>query len=376
MNEPDETTREKKHTAPAIDIAIRIGVITLVIALCFAILRPFISPVMWGIILAITLFPACKKLSGILGDRVKLASTIISAVMLLGIILPSIQMVGSLVSGTKSISERMQSGEIKVPPAPDNIESWPLIGNSLEHVWDEASENLKGTLARFQPQLKAVSLWLLKAASGTALGLLQFALAIIIAGILMANARGSGNMAKTLLVRLAGERGAGFADIATKTVRNVVKGILGVAIIQALLAGIGFWVAGVPAAGLWAFICLFLAIIQIGLFPVVIPVVIYMFYSADTSTAGLLTGWLILVSLLDNFLKPILLGRGAPVPMLVIFLGAIGGFLSMGFIGLFVGAVILSIGFKLFQAWLDEVSQPVTNNDPENFPAEKSKAVG
>ena len=376
MNEPDETTREKAHTTPAIDIAIRIGVIALVIALCFAILRPFISPVMWGIILAITLFPACKKLSGILGDRVKLASTLISAVMLLGIILPSIQMVGSLVSGTKSISERMQSGEIKVPPAPDNIETWPLIGNSLEHVWDEASENLKATLVRFQPQLKAVSLWLLKAASGTALGLLQFALAIIIAGILMANAKGSGNMAKTLFVRLAGERGAGFADIATKTVRNVVKGILGVAIIQALLAGIGFWVAGVPAAGLWAFICLFLAIIQIGLFPVVIPVVIYMFYSADTSTAGLLTGWLILVSLLDNFLKPILLGRGAPVPMLVIFLGAIGGFLSMGFIGLFVGAVILSIGFKLFQAWLDEVSQPVTNNDPGDFPAEKSKAVG
>jgi predicted PurR-regulated permease PerM len=101
-----------------------------------------------------------------------------------------------------------------------------------------------------------------------------------------------------------------------------------------------------------------------------------MFYSADTLTAGLLTGWLILVSLLDNFLKPILLGRGAPVPMLVIFLGAIGGFLSMGFIGLFVGAVILSIGFKLFQAWLDELAQPATNDKPENFPGEKSKAVG
>lgn len=375
MNAPDETTREKAHTAPAIDIAIRIGVIALVIALCFTILRPFISPVMWGIILAITLFPACRRLSSALGDRVKLASTIISAVMLLLIILPSIQMVGSLVSGTKSISERIQSGEIRVPPPPDDIDTWPLIGNSLKRVWDEASANLKATLSRFQPQLKAMSLWLLKAATGTALGLVQFALAIIISGIFMANARGSGNMAKTMFVRLAGERGAGFADIATKTVRNVVRGILGVAIIQALLAGIGFWVTGVPAAGLWAFICLFLAIIQIGLFPVVIPVVIYMFYSADTATAGLLTGWLILVSLLDNFLKPILLGRGAPVPMLVIFLGAIGGFLSMGFIGLFVGAVILSIGFKLFQAWLDELSQPDTKDEPEDLPGEKSKAV-
>jgi predicted PurR-regulated permease PerM len=375
MNAPDETTREKAHTAPAIDIAIRIGVIALVIALCFTILRPFISPVMWGIILAITLFPACRRLSSALGDRVKLASTIISAVMLLLIILPSIQMVGSLVGGTKSISERIQSGEIRVPPPPDDIDTWPLIGNSLKRVWDEASANLKATLSRFQPQLKAMSLWLLKAATGTALGLVQFALAIIISGIFMANARGSGNMAKTIFVRLAGERGAGFADIATKTVRNVVRGILGVAIIQALLAGIGFWVSGVPAAGLWAFICLFLAIIQIGLFPVVIPVVIYMFYSADTATAGLLTGWLILVSLLDNFLKPILLGRGAPVPMLVIFLGAIGGFLSMGFIGLFVGAVILSIGFKLLQAWLDELSQPDTKDEPEDLPGEKSKAV-
>lgn len=165
-------------------------------------------------------------------------------------------------------------------------------------------------------------------------------------------------MATDLFVRLAGERGADFADISAKTVRNVVKGILGVAIIQSLLAGTGFVVAGVPGAGLWAFFCLMLAIIQIGIFPVVIPVIIYMFYTASTLTAGLLTVWLILVSLLDNFLKPILLGRGAPVPMLVVFLGAIGGFFSMGFIGLFVGAVILSLGFKLFRVWLDDLSQP------------------
>ncbi|MGD9134841.1 MAG: hypothetical protein PVF78_14395, partial [Desulfobacterales bacterium] len=128
MSEPNETTREKAHTAPAIDIAIRIGVIALVLVMCFTILKPFISPVMWGIILAITLFPACRRLSGVLGDRIKLASIIISAVMLLGIILPSIQMVGSLVGGTKSISERIQSGEIKVPPPPDNIDTWPLVG--------------------------------------------------------------------------------------------------------------------------------------------------------------------------------------------------------------------------------------------------------
>ena len=358
MTDPDKIAQEKKYTGPAIDIAIRIGVIALLVVLCFQILRPFISLVIWGAILAIAFYPACRRLRGVLGGRDKLAAAIITVVMLLGIILPSVRMVGSLVDGVKYINHRIQSGEMKMPPPPDGIDKWPFIGESLKSEWYEASEHLKATLTRFKPQLEAMSLRLLKSAMGTALGLLQFALSIIIAGIFMANARGSGNMATDLFVRLAGERGADFADISAKTVRNVVKGILGVAIIQSLLAGTGFVVAGVPGAGLWAFFCLMLAIIQIGIFPVVIPVIIYMFYTASTLTAGLLTVWLILVSLLDNFLKPILLGRGAPVPMLVVFLGAIGGFFSMGFIGLFVGAVILSLGFKLFRVWLDDLSQP------------------
>ncbi|MGD8371621.1 MAG: AI-2E family transporter [Syntrophobacterales bacterium] len=376
MNEPDRVTQEKSSTGPAIDIAIRIGLIALLIALCFQILRPFISLVIWATILAIAFFPLCRGLSGVLGGRVKLAAIIITVVTLLVIILPSIRMVGSLVEGTKYINDRIQRSEFKVPPPPDSVESWPLIGESLKSEWYEASTDLKATLTRFQPQLKAMSLRLLRSAMGTTLGLLQFALSIIIAGIFMANATGGGKMAKDLFVRLAGERGADFADISTKTVRSVVKGILGVAIIQALLAGTGFVVAGVPGAGLWAFVCLLLAIVQIGILPVAIPVIIYMFSTADTLTAGLLTGWLILVSLVDNLLKPILLGRGAPVPMLVIFLGAIGGFLYMGFIGLFVGAVILSLGFKLFRVWLDDLSQPDTSGGPDDFASEKTKAAG
>ena len=159
-------------------------------------------------------------------------------------------------------------------------------------------------------------------------------------------------VARDLFDRLAGERGAEFADDATVTIRNVIKGILGVAIIQALAAGIGFAVADVPAAGLWCFLCLLLAIIQVGVGPIVIPIIIFMFYKVNTLTAVILAVWLILVMLSDNVLKPILLGRGAPVPRPVIFLGAIGGFMSMGFLGLFVGAMILSVGYKLFETWL------------------------
>jgi predicted PurR-regulated permease PerM len=174
-------------------------------------------------------------------------------------------------------------------------------------------------LTRYAPQLKAISLKLLELVMSTAMGLLLITFSVIIAGVLMANAKGGGKLVRDLFVSLAGERGSDFADVSTTTIRNVVKGILGVAIIQGLLAGMGFMVAGVPGAGVWAFLCLFLAIIQIGIAPVAIPVIIYMFYNADTLTAGLLMVWLILVMLSDNFLKPILLGRGAPVPMLVIF---------------------------------------------------------
>ena len=363
MNQPDKMTQEKSYMEMAIDIAIRIGVLALLIAWCFQILRPFIIPVIWGTIIAIALYPVCRKLSNLLGNRIKVAAAIITLIILLIIILPCIQMVGSMVDGMTYLNGWIQSGEIKVPPPPENIDSWPVIGNLLKSRWQEASENLMTTLTRFAPQLKAISLKLVESALGTTMGLLQFALSIIIAGVLMANAKGGGKLARELFVSLAGRRGDDFADISTITIRNVVKGILGVALIQGLLAGMGFMIAGVPGAGVWAFLCIFLAIIQIGIAPVVIPVIIYMFYNADTLTAALLMVWLILVMLSDNFLKPVLLGRGAPVPMLVIFLGSIGGFISMGFIGLFIGAVVLSLGFKLFQAWLESDSNHTTATD-------------
>ena len=363
MNQPDKMTQEKSYMEMAIDIAIRIGVLALLIAWCFQILRPFITPVIWGTIIAVALYPFCRKLSNLLGNRIKVAAAIITLIILLIIILPCIQMVGSMVDGMTYLNGWIQSGEIKVPPPPENIDSWPVIGNLLKSRWQEASENLMTTLTRFAPQLKAISLKLVESALGTTMGLLQFALSIIIAGVLMANAKGGGKLARELFVSLAGRRGDDFADISTITIRNVVKGILGVALIQGLLAGMGFMIAGVPGAGVWAFLCIFLAIIQIGIAPVVIPVIIYMFYNADTLTAALLMVWLILVMLSDNFLKPVLLGRGAPVPMLVIFLGSIGGFISMGFIGLFIGAVVLSLGFKLFQAWLESDSNHTTATD-------------
>jgi predicted PurR-regulated permease PerM len=152
--------------------------------------------------------------------------------------------------------------------------------------------------------------------------------------------------------KIAGERGDHFADMTVSAVRNVVKGILGVAIIQTMMAALGFFIAGVPYAGLWTVLCLVLAIVQIGIGPIAIPIAIYMFSTANTMTATILAIWLGITLVIDNVLKPILLGHKAPAPMLVIFLGAIGGFIYNGFLGLFLGAVILCIGYQLFIIWL------------------------
>jgi predicted PurR-regulated permease PerM len=178
-----------------------------------------------------------------------------------------------------------------------------------------------------------------------------------VAGFLLVSSVKAGKLAREVFIKLIGERGAEFASMAEKTIRTVIKGILGVAFIQSFLFGIGMIVAGVPAAGLWVILSLIFGIIQIGIFPVSIPVIIYVFATKSTGIAVIFLIWSIIVSLIDNVLKPILLGHGAVVPMPVIFIGSIGGFIASGLVGLFTGAVIFSVGYKLFQFWLEERPQ-------------------
>lgn len=176
-------------------------------------------------------------------------------------------------------------------------------------------------------------------------------LSVIIAGFLLAT-RGTDSASDIFFHRVAGGRGAEFKLLCVSTIRNVIKGILGVAVIQAALAGTGLFLAGVPYAGILTVLCLILAILQIGPGLVLLGAVIFLFYTHSTVFAVLWSIYFIGVGISDNILKPILLGKGAFVPMLVIFLGVIGGFILYGFIGLFAGPIILSIGYKLILAWM------------------------
>jgi predicted PurR-regulated permease PerM len=353
---------EKVFVSNALEATIRIGLLVLLAAWCFEIVRPFIIPVAWGIIIAVGTYPAFLSLARRLGGRPRLAATLIAVLGLVLLLVPTLLLGGTLIDSVHGLAAGFKEGMIAVPPPP-SVKTWPVVGETLDAFWRQASDNLATTLTKFAPQLKAIGGWLLSTAAGAGWGLLQFVIAIVIAGVLLAHAGNASKVAYAIATRLAGEKGVEFAKLAEATVRSVTRGILGVALIQSLLIGLGFLAVGVPGAGLWALLCLILSVIQIGPFPVVLPVLIYVFSTADTVTAVTFLIWSLFAGSIDNILKPILLGRGVQVPMAIIFVGAIGGFVSSGIIGLFVGAVVLVLGYGFFLAWLRHT--PISE-DPES----------
>ncbi len=342
----------KNYIQRALEVSIHIGLLTLLAIACLWILRPFILLVAWGIIIAIAVYPAYRKLQSLLGGRGTLAAVLGTLLFLAVLIIPVALLTETTIEGAQNLTAHIKDGSLAIPPPPDNVRTWPLIGVPVSRTWNMASTNLTGLMQSFAPQIKAFVPALLAATAGIGLTVLQFILSLLLAGVLLANTSGCIAVSHSLANRLFGDQGPEYEQLAGSTIRSVTNGILGVAVIQTVLAGLGFLVAGLPGAGLWTLIFLFAAVLQIGIV-VLIPAVIYMFAIAGTTKAILFLVWCAFVGLIDNVLKPILLGRGAAVPTAVVFLGAIGGFVAMGIVGLFVGAIVLSVGYKLFLAWLE-----------------------
>jgi predicted PurR-regulated permease PerM len=353
----------------SVEATIRIGVVLLLVAACIRIVWPFLIPIAWGVIVAVALAPSFGRLVRRLGGHNGWAAVVVVLLLLFLLLVPSVMLTGTLVESARSLSTHLQQGSLHIPPPPPGVAGWPLIGESLSQFWTLASTNLEAALSQVGPQLKALGSWLLAAAAGAGFSILQFLLAIVIAGLLLYRVEQGGRVAQAVARRVAGPRGGELADLSEMVVRSVARGILGVALIQAVLAGLGFLAVGVPGAGLWALLCLILSTVQIGVLPVTVPMVFYVFSTSDTLTAVLFLAWMLVVSVIDNILKPILLGRGVQVPMVVIFIGAIGGFLAAGIIGLFVGAVLLVLGYRLFLAWLEvDTPAPPAAAGPEEKP--------
>lgn len=337
-----------------VDALIRLGVLYLIISWCIEILKPFFTILIWGSLIAIAIYPLYYMLVKLFGGRKVIASLVITITLLSILIVPSWLITDSIVKGLETIRQLHKNGQPLIPPPGELVKTWPPFLKPLIDFWKLASENMQAATMKYQEGFKTVGTFLLQSLASFGTSVIQFIASLILSGVLLIYTESIAKSMHKLFKKLAGENGEDFVALSIATVRNVFKGVLGVAFIQAFLAGIGFFVAGVPYPGLWTIICLLLAIVQIGVGPVAIPIAIYMFSVTDTFTATMLAVWMIPVTISDNILRPILIGMGAPVPMLVIFMGSIGGFIYEGFIGLFLGAIVLSLGYKLFIAWIEK----------------------
>ncbi len=351
---PTERQPQEPILKTAVDLTLKIGILLLVIFFCFKILLPFVNILLWAMIIAIIIFPMYEKLGKYFGKRKKIASIIITAVILAILLIPSYWLVSSLVHGLRELGDSLGEGSFQIPPPTQEVADWPLIGNWLYANWLAASESLSKTVTQYLPELRTIGEKLLGAFAGTTLGILQFALSTIIAGVFLTYSEDASRSGKSLFTKLMGERGESFARIAEQTIRNVATGVIGVALIQSTLIGLGLFIIDIPLAGVWIILILIFAIAQLPVLLIIIPIIIWLFAFKEPLPAVLWTIYLLAAGLLDNILKPILMGKGAAVPMLVIFLGAIGAFIAFGFLGLFLGAIGLSLGYKLYQTWIVE----------------------
>jgi len=344
-----------------IQLAVRLGLLAFLVYWSFVLVRPFIPILVWSMVLTVALYPAYDWLSVHLGSRPKLAATTITVVLLAIIIGPVTWLGFGLVDGLQVLAGQLGAGTLAIPSPPDGVKDWPVVGEQIFTLWDHASTNLAAALRELAPLLKPLAGPVLAFAGSAGFGTLKFIAAVAISGFLFHYGPRLVEAIRRIQARLVTQRGQDFVALAGLTIRTVAQGVIGVAVLQALLAGVGLKLGGVPHAGVLAF--------------VLFPVIIWIWATKDFAVALPLTIYLVVVGLADNILKPMLMGRGLNTPMLVIFIGVLGGMLAHGILGLFVGPIILAVTWELTMAWIREERADAASPDVEQRDTNKVVAA-
>jgi predicted PurR-regulated permease PerM len=352
MPDPD---LERRLSRRLLDVLIRAGLVFALAALCYRIFSPFISLMAWALMLAVTLYPAHQKLARRIGGKQGLAATllVLAGVVLIG--LPTAILMASIGDSVENLIRSVRGNALAIPAPSPGVADWPVVGKKIHDIWSQAHADLPALLQSRQPQIADLARTALGVVASIASAMLLFLASFIIAGIIMAFGQSGARSVKAIFIRIVGsERGEGFAKLSTETIRAVALGVLGVAFIQAIVVGLVMIVAGVPFAGVLALLILVLGIAQVPALIVILPVIVYIWVSGAYSTTAGITYTVLLGigGMLDNVLKPLLLGRGVDAPMPVILLGALGGLASTGILGMFVGAVLLALGYQIFMWWV------------------------
>ena len=348
-----------------IQLAVRLALLTFLAYWSFVLVRPFIPILIWSMVLTVALYPPYDWLSRHLGDRPKPAAAIITITILAIVVGPSAWVGIGVVDGLQDLAGHLSAGTLAIPSPPEGVKDWPVVGAQIYTLWDHASTNLRAALHELAPYLKPLAGPILAFAGSAGFGTLKFIAAIALSGFLFHYGPRLVAAIRRIQTRLVTQRSQDFVALAGLTIRTVANGVIGVAVLQSLLAGIGLKLTGVPHAGVLAFAVLILAILQIGSAVVLIPVIIWIWATKDFAVALPLTIYLLIVGLADNVLKPLLMGRGLNTPMLVIFIGVLGGMLAHGILGLFVGPIILAVTWELAMAWIREERAEVAAPDLE-----------
>ncbi|WP_369987009.1 AI-2E family transporter [Pseudomonas xanthosomatis] len=339
-----------------LDVLIKAGLVAALILFAWRVFAPFMDLMLWAVILAVTLYPLLRRVQRLTRLREGHAATLVVGLVLLVLLVPIYLVVVSISESVDSLVTLLKSGAWSVPPPPDSVAGWPLVGPRLHGLWLAASQSLSGVLNQMMPDLKGAGRVALGAAASAGGAFLLFIGAIIIAGVIMAFGDKGQLAAQRIAMRVSGEeRGRPIARLCTATIRAVAQGVIGIAFIQMLLIGVGFVVKGVPGAGMLAIVILMLGIAQAPATLITVPVIVYVFSTEGfTAMTILFAVYTFVAGLADNVLKPLLLGRGVDVPMPVVLIGALGGMVVKGIIGLFIGPVILAVAYNLFWQWVDQ----------------------
>ncbi|HEY5866574.1 MAG TPA: AI-2E family transporter [Candidatus Tectomicrobia bacterium] len=358
MNRPSQRDQEleQRLASPLLDVLIRAGLILAMALLCYQVFSPFLTLMVWALILAVTLYPLHQSLASKIGGKQGLAASLLVVVGVVLIVTPTAMLMSSLGDAVHQLVNDVQNNALQIPAPRPGVETWPVVGTKIHAVWSKAHADLPALVQSMQPQLGALAKTALGFVASIGGGLLLFLASFIIAGIIMAFGQAGSRSSQAIFARIVGTaRGSAFANLSTATIRTVAQGVLGVALIQAILVGVVLLMAGVPWAGVLAVIVLVLGIAQVPALLVTVPAIIYIWSSGAYSTAAAVayTVVLFLAGMADNVLKPLLLGRGVDAPMPVILLGALGGMAAAGILGMFVGATLLALGYQIFMGWVE-----------------------
>jgi predicted PurR-regulated permease PerM len=346
---------ERRMKTALLDVLIQAGLIAAMVVLCYQVFSPFLHLTVWAIILAVALYPLHQAIAGRLGGRHGLSSTLIVVLGALLILAPTAVLMGRLGDSVHDLIRSVQANTLQVPPPPPRVASWPIVGGKIHALWSQASTDLPALIQSQQPKIGDIARAALGFVAGIGGAFLKLVASFVIAAIIMAYGKAAIDATRAIFERIVGTARAGdFVDLSTSTIRAVAIGVIGVAVIQAILIGVMMLIAHVPLAGVAAAIVLVLGIAQVPALVVTIPAIAYIWMSGQYGTVGAIayTIGLVLTGMADNVLKPLLLGRGVDAPMPVILLGALGGMAAAGILGMFVGATLLALGYQIFMRWV------------------------